>query len=465
VAGLHRLLGFDDQGRARFDRVSVRHGVVGKPFGANLEADAKGRIWSQQFVFDPAEDRLDELEPGAGNFFGTPWFRSHTQTSDGRLFFGGSSGILVLKPAAYPPPPPPPPLAITRLRINGLAQQVGASGAPLRLPAGTQSFGVEFAGLALGDAQRLRYRHRLLGLEQDWVPGDASFRAPSYSHLAPGRYKLQVQVTSSGGADERWSEPLELEVELAAAWWQWRWLQGLALLLVVALLVGLMRWRERQQRHRASELERLVAERTAALRDASLTDPLTGLRNRRYLAQRIEADLAAARAGDDLLLFLIDLDHFKRINDVHGHGPGDEVLFAVAQRLREVFADDDVVTRWGGEEFLVVVPKRARADAPLLARLLLGAVRDGPVHVGGGRLVRLSTSVGWVAYPPLREQPEAWSWAETLDLADAALFDAKARGRDRAVGLLDSAGLTPAQLGPQPGRWLLDARLKPRVDS
>lgn len=462
IAGLHRLIGRDAQGRARFERISVRHGLVGRPFGANLEVDAQGRIWSQHFVYDPLADRLDEIAPSDGAVFGTPWFRSHTKTADGRLLFGGSRGILQLQPDAFTAPPAPPALAFTRLRINGLPQQPPGWRAGLRLPAGTQSFGVEYAGLALDDAQRLRYRHRLVGEEADWIPSDASFRSPSYSNLAPGRYRLQVQVRSGSGP---WSEALELPVEMLPAWWQRVPVQIAGAALALLATWGVLQLRTRQLRRRKAELEGLVEQRTAALRETSLSDPLTGLRNRRYLAQRIEADLHEARHGEDLLLFLLDLDHFKRVNDQLGHDGGDELLATVAQRLAECVGARDVLLRWGGDTFLLLLPARARAEAPQLARRLLAAVRDTELERADGRRVAPRCSVGWVAYPPLREQPEAWSWSATLDLVDAAVFDAKARGRDRAVGLSDSAGLRPEELGAEPGRWLLDPRLRPRVDS
>src|SRR6185503_7275343 len=99
--------------------------------------------------------------------------------------------------------------------------------------------------------------------------------------------------------------------------------------------------------------------------DLTITDPLTGLRNRRFLLQRIDEDVALAlRQGTDLVFFLVDVDHFKKVNDELGHAAGDLVLRQMRGRLEQVFRASDYVLRWGGEEFLAVARGSARADAP-----------------------------------------------------------------------------------------------------
>ncbi|MFT7722488.1 MAG: diguanylate cyclase [Roseateles sp.] len=197
-------------------------------------------------------------------------------------------------------------------------------------------------------------------------------------------------------------------------------------------------------------LEQRVAERTAALElsnralslanealnEASLTDPLTGLRNRRYLLQHIEADVALARrhaaAGQNegLAFFLIDIDHFKRINDEHGHDAGDQVLQQVAQRLGEVKRAADHLVRWGGEEFLLVARRPPAAAAAQIAERLCQVLRERPFPLHGGRALAVSGSVGWAVFPA----HAARDWTEVLALADRALYRAKQQGRDRWAG-------------------------------
>src|SRR5690606_34565722 len=137
---------------------------------------------------------------------------------------------------------------------------------------------------------------------------------------------------------------------------------------------------------RTQELQDVSAalrEKSRALEEASLTDPLTGLRNRRYFASHIEADVADSLArydasGDpeqaDLLFFMVDIDHFKQVNDNYGHGAGDAVLLQVAQRLSDCFRDTDHLVRWGGEEFLVVARNTERRHAAELAERVVYAI-------------------------------------------------------------------------------------------
>jgi diguanylate cyclase (GGDEF)-like protein len=396
--------------------------------------------------------------------FGTPWFRSHTRLADGRLLFGGSQGMLVVWPERFEPSSDQPSLVLSALRVNGLPHQPESLRQGLVLPPGTRSFGVEFAALEFADPQLVRYRHRLVGYDPDWVPSDASFRSPSYSQLTPGRYTLEVQATNRSGL---WSpHVLRLPVWVQPAWWQRWWAPWLLAGSVGVALWAWIQWRLRQHRRRESRLQALVDERTAELRNASLTDPLTGLRNRRYVAQRMAGDLALAlrqhqqrpgRDDADLIVYLIDLDHFKRINDEHGHAAGDAVLVQAAQRLREVFRDTDTLARWGGEEFLVVARASDRRHAAELADRLRYRLGSEPYTLGDG-LPRLNVtaSIGFVAHPPDPARPEGWDWASVLQLADAALYAAKDAGRDAWVGVahcpVDVAGVG------SPADWLQDPR-------
>jgi len=236
---------------------------------------------------------------------------------------------------------------------------------------------------------------------------------------------------------------------------------------------GWIRWRTRQLRRREAELQALVDERTAELREASLTDTLTGLRNRRYLELRLHDDLrlclrrfeASSLPGpeSDLLLMLLDLDHFKRINDAHGHAAGDAVLVQLAERLRRVFRETDSLVRWGGEEVLALVRETNRDDASELAARVCNAVREQPFDIGDGRLLNVTTSIGFVAFPLDPRLPRAWDWHACLGLADSALYAAKANGRDGYVGATSSDGLPPSEQPRDLDAWRDEQRLKVRI--
>jgi len=198
---------------------------------------------------------------------------------------------------------------------------------------------------------------------------------------------------------------------------------GLACLLalgVVAELARRLRERNRQLRH-SNEALRLQAER----------DPLTGLANRHHL-QSVMAARPAAR-GLEGSLFLLDVDHFKHINDRCGHAGGDIVLVEIARRLQATLRDEDLIVRWGGEEFLVLMPPMPVAEADLLARRMLAALADQPV-AHGGLPIPVSASIGYGLFPlPGHDAPVDWERA--LALVDTALYLSKAHGRNCATGI------------------------------
>lgn len=473
VTGLHRLRGWDGQGRARFERVGERHGMDGV-FGGNLREDARGRIWSQLNVYDPRTDRLDSFGAAEGADFGSFWFFASAELPDGALLFGGSRGLLRVQPQAFVPTVAQLPLVISALRVDGQPYQPrgphqGVSQG-LVLPPGTRTLGVEFAGLDYADPSRLRYQYRLQGMDKDWSSADPAARSPSFGPLGPGRYVLQMRVLApQAGAP---AAQLDLPVELLPLWWQTLWARLAALLLLLLAMAGWVRWRTRVLRRREAELQALVEARTAELREASLTDTLTGLRNRRYLDLRLPDDLrlclrrfespddAQPTPDRDLLLLLLDLDHFKRINDVHGHAAGDAVLVQLAERLRGLFRASDSLVRWGGEELLVLVRDTERAGAAELAGRVLEALRAQPFDIGHGRRQSVTGSIGFVAFPLDPRQPRAWDWPACLGLADAALYAAKARGRDGYVGVQQVDGLLPGQLPREPARWPAERRMR-----
>ncbi|MFC4062133.1 diguanylate cyclase [Planomonospora corallina] len=175
----------------------------------------------------------------------------------------------------------------------------------------------------------------------------------------------------------------------------------------------------------------------AAQRRLAMTDALTGLSTRRSLQQRIRHEAArAVRRGTAAGLLVIDVDHFKRVNDTYGHPAGDEVLTETARRIRAACRAEDLVARFGGEEFAVLVPRTTADGLAALAERIRAAVAAGPVTVGGSVAVPVTVSVGGAAVPLHVRTVE-----ELFQAADAALYEAKRAGRDRVV-------LGPAEVPP-----------------
>lgn len=164
-----------------------------------------------------------------------------------------------------------------------------------------------------------------------------------------------------------------------------------------------------------------------ALCDLSSRDPLTGLYNRRSFNQVLDQELdRVARLGDDALLLMVDVDHFKRVNDTHGHVAGDAVLKQLAARLLECVRPMDTVARFGGEEFAIVLPNCSHSYAEVVAERVRHSVAKMPIHVAALSF-SVTVSVGG-AYAPQWVRSESAIWVER---ADRQLYQAKHTGRNR----------------------------------
>jgi diguanylate cyclase (GGDEF)-like protein/PAS domain S-box-containing protein len=162
----------------------------------------------------------------------------------------------------------------------------------------------------------------------------------------------------------------------------------------------------------------------AELTRLAVTDPVTGLWNRRHTGELLAADLAQAqRHGQSLTLLMVDIDHFKAINDTHGHQTGDRVLIEVARRLQDNIRSTDVVGRWGGEEFMILLRYCTLQDGVATADKLRSLIADSPIGPVGVRI-----SVG-AATLQAGEDLDAW-----VARADSAMYRAKRAGRNTVAG-------------------------------
>ncbi len=192
------------------------------------------------------------------------------------------------------------------------------------------------------------------------------------------------------------------------------------------------------------KLEELVARVNAAVRvkrlqdqlhsinrvleHQAMTDALTGLANRRHGFFELDRLISAAERHDrSLCVLMADLDHFKTLNDTYGHDSGDSCLREAARRLGEAVRTSDLPIRWGGEEFVVLMPDASQAHAAEVAERIRAAVADPPFSAGEDT-IHVTMSVGWAMRIPGENGPDL------VARADAALYEAKRRGRNAVVG-------------------------------
>lgn len=200
-----------------------------------------------------------------------------------------------------------------------------------------------------------------------------------------------------------------------------------AMILIVLAGCMVVNLRVQQMRQRLDRQREALAEALAENRALAMRDELTGLYNRRAMVELIQLECRRRRRGQGTLLFaMIDVDHFKRVNDHHGHAMGDHVLRVFADALRANVRETDVLARWGGDEFLLLLSDIEPRSAQTLLERTREAIAALPVPNAPPGL-RLSMSVGLALHLPHS------SHQETLECADQALYAAKDQGRNRVA--------------------------------
>jgi len=413
---------------------------------ATTQGLARFEVWSRKHIWYDEADGLqgDQFTTGAA-------YRGKT----GTLYFGGPGGLTFFNPITVGENNEVPPVVLTDFLLLNRPVPVG-EGSPLTrdivftdhivLDHTDYSFSFEFAALNLRQPEKNHYSHILEGIDPDWVLTDPVYRRITYTGIRPGTYTFRVKASNDDGY---WNEEgARVTVEVLPPWWQTTWFRVVAVSILLLAAYSIFRWRTVALNHRNQLLAGLVAERTAQLEqsnqkleEAALADPLTGLRNRRFLAQHIDGDIdkilrdAVHSTGSesDFIFLLIDIDHFKAVNDRYGHDAGDRVLKQFATTLEEVCRSSDFILRWGGEEFLVVARFTHRGTAFETAERIRTTIAAKVFDLGEGRSLRMSCSIGVASFPFVVNKSDALSWEQVVSIADQGLYAAKVSGRNTTV--------------------------------
>jgi diguanylate cyclase (GGDEF)-like protein len=459
-------------GRRTFTRYTERDGLSNDTVYGALEEDS-GNLWLS------TNRGLSRLDPETGSFrnFDSSHglqsdefnFGAYHQSVTGEMFFGGIDGFNSFLPSRVSRNENVPPVVLTSIQKLNREVRLGQDLADVReLTLDHRDYVVsfEFASLDFAAPERNRYAYKLEGLDHDWVPAGTSRRA-SYTNLQPGSYVFRVKGSNGDGLWNEDGVALKLRVE-PPPWRSSAAYVGYGLLAFCGLL--LYSRRQEQRRFREIEyshrLEQQVQDRTAELgqrndelqllnrklEDASLTDSLTGLSNRRFLMAQMPQDVAVVERyyrrldpsappplpgnRPDFALMMIDLDGLKGVNDTYGHAAGDRVLIAIREILERACRKSDTLVRWGGDEFLVVARYVEPEVVEALAERIRRAVEEHAFDLGQGRPVHLGCSIGFALYPFLTATPNLLTWEQVGSIADRALYAAKSSGRNNWVGLL-----------------------------
>lgn len=455
--GLDRVVGSALAPEAiRFDNFNDRHGLPNDTI-YGIHADSTGKLWLSSNYglarFNPASGEVRSFHRVHGLQEEEFNFGAHYASPGGRLYFGGANGFNAFDPARVMFDVAPPRVALTAVLESGTPRPVTPLFAMPRLHY-RDTIGFEFAALDFAAPRANRFAYQLEGFDRNWEHAGTRHTV-TYTNLPGGRYILRARAANPDGV---WGKTdLELPFDVEPPPWLSPWAYfGYALLLATIVAIcweGHRRSLSREARYsrrlrdevntrtrelaaRNAELERV----NGRLEQASMTDPLTGLGNRRALIKEMpqllaQLDEARLRSGGmaRLTLMLVDLDRLKPINDEHGHEAGDVALEAVANLLRRCLRKTDRVVRWGGDEFVVARTPSDIDDAARVAEEIRASIAELRFNIAGKYSAHMTVSIGFACYPFVAEAPHWATWEEVLNLADMALYRAKVH-RDAWLG-------------------------------
>jgi diguanylate cyclase (GGDEF)-like protein len=494
-------LNFFDEKSNKFKHYNKKNGLPSDTV-YSIEEDNNGYLWLSTSLglsrFNPKKETFKNYNVRDGlqsnDFNQGASFKS----KKGEMFFGGTNGfnrffpekiiddiqppkvvltdMLLLNKSVQIIPTANPeidtilsasPLAINETSFS-LAQAIYATKA-ITLTHNDNIFAFKFTALDFTNPQKNQYAYQLVGWDKNWVTTDFKHRRATYTNLPDGDYTFKVKASNPDGY---WNEEgVSLQITILPPLWQTWWAYTIYSLIFALITFAFFRSQQRKvifERNLNAQLEDKVKERTKKLGEAytqleeiSVTDQLTGLKNRRFLQNNINGDIALVgrkyqksnkgesvdkQQESDLICFLIDLDHFKLVNDVHGHTAGDAVLIQIKTILEQVFRESDSLIRWGGEEFLVVARFTDRDNAPELAERLRITVEQYDFDIGDNKAIKNTCSIGFACYPFSTKNTKVLDWSQVIDIADHCLYAAKRSSRNAWVGLNTSESCIDEEL-------------------
>jgi diguanylate cyclase (GGDEF)-like protein len=339
--------------------------------------------------------------------------------TDGSVWIGTSGGLThVLRPERLIQGTPLD-LRITHAKLGG--KVLGAQ-TPHQLPwVPNAALNLHLADLEHGEAQQTVFKVRLRGLSDEWF----ETRDPKlhYPGLAPGEYRFEAVSVDSD--HQRTSQLMHLSFEILPPWWGTIWFRLVVVAAACVLLAAAWNYRMHTLSVHKRELERQLKERQVLLERAT-RDALTGLWNRTAILEILTREIETARElSTPLAVVLVDVDHFKRINDTYGHLCGDAVLRMLSTQLSARVRATDSLGRFGGEEFLLVVPGAPQQRPFLPLERLRRSIAEIPFS-HDGLIINVTASFGMAWLMHGSDTAE-----KLLGRADTALYSAKYAGRNR----------------------------------
>jgi diguanylate cyclase (GGDEF)-like protein len=405
---------------------------------------AEGKVRSFSSVVFGTEDGMKSKECNGG-FQPAGW-----KTREGKLLFSTMKGLAIVDPRR---------LGTSSLAPSAIIESVIVDKRPFPIDAPAISSpgrgDLEFQYIAPNflSPQRVGFQYQLVGYDREWVDAMGR-RVAHYTNIPPGTYRFRVRA-SNGDALSK-GEGAVFKLVLKPHFYQTSWFYTLCILTGLALFVTLLQLRLRHLKVRQQELISLVDQRTEELqceilvrkqtedelmqaRDEAIRardelhfqanhDTLTGIWNRGAILDLLTREIKrAGRSQSTMGLLMLDVDHFKKVNDTCGHLTGDVVLSEIAHRISQVVRSYDSVGRVGGEEFLIVLPDCERGQVSQSAERIRSAIAERPISAADTEIA-ITVSIGATI-----SSPDSTSATGILAIADSALYQAKSLGRNRTA--------------------------------
>lgn len=426
----------------------------------SLHQDQQGSIWMISHDKTKGKEELGKLIAQAdGNYqWSYQAFRAISgeraegmqrifSDADGVSWFGGTKGLFRYDPhieknyhATY----------ATMLRQVSISNEVIYGGskeikAPI-LEYQDKRLRFDYAAPSYDGIDANQYQVFLEGSDRGWSEWSReNYR--DYSNLYEGDYKFRVRAKN---IYDNLSAEASYSFTITPPWYRMFWAYLVYALLLAGIAKAMINWRTERLNAQKKLLENQVQERTkeleiayAEIKKISITDHLTGLGNRRFLAQALEHYRATENTEErrvsrrqKLVFMLIDIDHFKMVNDSHGHAAGDAILVGFADILRLHCRRDDIAVRWGGEEFLMCAQVHDEQEALHYATRLRLAVDRANFAIGLEQSLKITCSIGLACWPFDTADPKNLEYDDIIHLADAALYLAKRSGRDQCISVV-----------------------------
>lgn len=417
--GLNRI----DPKTLEIKRIGVRDGLPSETI-STIQEDANGEIWlgtnNGLVRMHPETFAMSVFNVGHGLIGGNYNRNASLIDRDGKFYFGSTEGVTAFKPEDMHADGSLHPIRITHFRILNQEVVIGAEDSPLtksilktealELNHAANMFSFDFVMLNFRNPDLNKYAYKLEGFDVDWNYVDQRNTA-TYTNLDPGRYRFRVQAQAPG---EEWTiGDRSISITIAPPAWKTWWAYCIYLILGIAFIYAVY-------------LVGKLKKTSDNYKELSLTDPLTGIYNRAGISQIVKGLFANEEIKNGVCVMMMDIDHFKPINDLRGHDAGDKVITQIVDIITTVIRQGDYFGRWGGEEFILLCSSSTPLGVKQLAekiRTVVAAHEFDPF----GQSLRVTLSIG-ISIVHADE-----NFDTALKRADQALYQAKSSGRNRAI--------------------------------